>query len=178
MIKTLTKMVEGTYLWSSNTLAIWCIELTHWKRPWCWERLKAGGEGDDRGWDGWMASLSQWTWVWAISGSWWWTGRPGMLQSIGSQKVGHYWATELNWTEVQCGFKVCGKGWIGFLLPQEDTMHMEKEKSGLVWIPISLKKSLFEINSCTIKSNHSKMYSSRLLLYSTTYRSCATISTI
>ena len=52
----------------------WCEELTHWKRPWCWERLKAGGEGDDRGWDSWMASLTQWTWVWVSSGSWWWTG--------------------------------------------------------------------------------------------------------
>ena len=54
--------------WTSNTLATWWEELTHWKRFWCWERLKAGGEGDDRGWDGWMASLTQWTWVWAKSG--------------------------------------------------------------------------------------------------------------
>ena len=68
-----------------NTLATWCKELIHWKRPWCWERLKAGGEGDDRGWDGWMASPTRWTWVWASSGSWWWTGKPGMLQSMGSQ---------------------------------------------------------------------------------------------
>ena len=85
--------------WNSSTLATWCEELTHWKRPWCWERLRTGGEGDDRGWDGWMASLTQWTWVWVNSGSWWWTGRPGMLQSMGSQRVGHDWATELNWTE-------------------------------------------------------------------------------
>ena len=62
----------------SNTLVTWWEELTHWKRPWCWERLRAGGEGDDRGWDGWMASLIWWTWVWASSGSWWWTGRPGV----------------------------------------------------------------------------------------------------
>ena len=60
-------------------LGTWCEELTHWNRPCCWERLKAGGEGDDRGWDGWMASLTWWTWVWVGSGSWWWTGRPGML---------------------------------------------------------------------------------------------------
>ena len=79
-----------------NTLATWCEELTHWKRPWYWERLKVGGEGDDRGWDGWMASPTQWTWVWVNSGSWWWTGRPGVLQSMGSQRVGHNWATELN----------------------------------------------------------------------------------
>ena len=55
------------------------------KRPWCWERLKVGGEGDARGWDGWMASLTRWIWVWASSGSWWWTGRPGVLRSMGSQ---------------------------------------------------------------------------------------------
>ena len=74
-----------------------CEELTHWKRLWCWEGLGAGGEGDDRGWDGWMASLNRWTWVWVNSGSWWWTGRPGMLRFVGSQRVGHDWATELNW---------------------------------------------------------------------------------
>ena len=78
-----------------NTLTTWCEELTHWKRPWCWERLKAGGEGDDRGWDGGMASLTWWTWVWARSRSWWWSGKPGVLQSTGSQRVGHDWATEL-----------------------------------------------------------------------------------
>ena len=57
--------------WNCNTLATWCKELTHWKRPWCWERLKMGREGDDRGWDGWMASPTWWTWVWVGSGSWW-----------------------------------------------------------------------------------------------------------
>ena len=78
---------------SSNTLATWCKEPTHLKRPWCWERLKVG-EGDDRGWDGWMASLTQWTWVWASCGRWWRTGKPGVLQSMGSQRVGHNWATK------------------------------------------------------------------------------------
>ena len=67
--------------------------------PWCWERLKAGREGDDRGWDCWMASPTPWTWTRVNSGSWWWTGRPGMLQSMGSQRVRHYWVTELNWTD-------------------------------------------------------------------------------
>ena len=62
-----------------NTLATWCEELNHWKRPWCWEWFKAGREGDDRGWDGWMASPTQWTWVWVNSGSWWWTGKSGVL---------------------------------------------------------------------------------------------------
>ena len=71
--------------------------LTHWKRPWCWERLKAGWEGDDIGWDVWMQSPTRWTWVWINSRSWWWIGRPDMLQSMGWQRVGHNWATELNW---------------------------------------------------------------------------------
>ena len=89
---------DWCWSWSSNTSATWCEQLTHLKRPWCWERLRAGGEGDDRGWDSWMASLTQCTWVWVDSGSWWWTGRPGVLQFMGSQSVGHDWATELNWT--------------------------------------------------------------------------------
>ena len=82
--------------WNSSTLATWCEELTHLKRPWCWEILRAGGEGDGRGWDGWKASPTQWTWVWVDSGSWWWTGRPGMLWFTGSQRVRHDWVTELN----------------------------------------------------------------------------------
>ena len=86
--------------WNSNTLATSCEELTHWKRPWCWEGLGAGGEGDDRGWGGWMASPTQWTWVWVNSGSWCWTGRPGTLWFRGSRRVRHDWATELNWTEL------------------------------------------------------------------------------
>ena len=75
-------------------MAAWYEELTHWKRFWCWERLRAGGEGDDRGWDGWMASRTRWTWVWGNSGSWWWTGRPGVLQPVESQRVGHDLASE------------------------------------------------------------------------------------
>ena len=84
---------DWCWSWNSNTWATRCEELTHLKRPWCWERLSAGGEGE---WDGWMASPTQWTWVWVNSGSWWWTGRPGMLQSMGSQRVRHNWVTELN----------------------------------------------------------------------------------
>ena len=84
---------------NSSTLATSCEELIHWKRPWCWEGLRARGEGDDRGWHGWMASLTRWTWVWVNSESWWWTGRPGVLRFTGSQGVGHDWVTELNWTE-------------------------------------------------------------------------------
>ena len=77
-----------------------CKEMTHWKRPWCWEGLGAGGEGDNRVWDGWMASPARWTWVWVNSRSWWWTGRPGVLLFMGSQRVRHDRATELNWTEL------------------------------------------------------------------------------
>ena len=91
---------DWCWSWNSNTLATWCEELTHWKRPWCWEGLEAGGEGNNRGWDGWMASPTQWTWIWVNSGSLWWTGRPGMLRFMGSQRVGHDWAAELNWTEL------------------------------------------------------------------------------
>ena len=86
---------ETPILW-----ATWCEELTLWKRLWCWERLEVGGEGDNGEWDGWMASPTKWKWVWVNSGSWWWTGKPGMLQSMGLQRVGHNWVTELNWTEL------------------------------------------------------------------------------
>ena len=79
-------------------LATWSEELIHLKTLML-ERLKAGGEGDSRGWDSWMASAAQWTWVWASSRSWLWTGKPDVLQSIGSQRVRHDWATEPNWSE-------------------------------------------------------------------------------
>ena len=85
---------DRCWRWSSNTLATWGEELTHRKRPWCWGRLRAGGEGVDRGWDGWMASAIQWTWVCVCSGRWWRTGKPGVLQSVGSERVWHDWATE------------------------------------------------------------------------------------
>ena len=86
---------DWCWSWNSNTLATWCEELTnHWKRCWCWERLKVGG------WDGWMVSPTRWTWLWVSSRSLWWTGKSGMQQSMGSQRVEHDWATELNWTEV------------------------------------------------------------------------------
>ena len=63
--------------------------------------IGAGGEGDDRGWDGWIAPPTRWIWVWVNSGSWWWTGRPGVLQFMGSQPVGHNWVTKVNWTEMK-----------------------------------------------------------------------------
>ena len=85
---------DWCWSWNCNTLATWCEELTHLKRPSCWERLKAGGEGDNRGCSGWMASPTRWTWVWVSSRGWWWTGMPGVLQFMGSQRVGHHGATE------------------------------------------------------------------------------------
>ena len=86
---------ETPVLWPAHAKS-WLIE-----RLWCWEGLGAGGAGDDRGWDGWMASLTRWTRVWVNSGSWWWTGRPGVLRFIESWRVGHDWTTELNWTELK-----------------------------------------------------------------------------
>ena len=86
MMKLILQYV-GPLMWRTNS----------YEKSWCWERLIEGGEGDDRGWDDRMASLAQWIWVWASSGSWWWTEKPSMLQSMGSQRVGHYSATELNW---------------------------------------------------------------------------------
>ena len=94
--------------WSSNTLATWCKETTHWKRCWCWERLRTG-EGDDRGWDGSMALPTQWTWIWASSGRWWRTGKPSTLHFMGSQRDGHDLLTEwqiiliivITWGDIQ-----------------------------------------------------------------------------
>ena len=88
---------EIPVLWPTS-----CEELTHWKRLWCWEGLWAGGEGDDRGWDGWMASPTRWMWVWVNSGRWCWTGRPGVLRFTGSQRVGHDWVT--NCTQLRASF--------------------------------------------------------------------------
>ena len=85
---------DWCWSWSSNTLATWCKHLTHQKRPWCWERLKARGEVSDRGWDGWIASLTEWTRVWANSGRWWRMGKPGVLQTMRLQGVRRDWVTE------------------------------------------------------------------------------------
>ena len=97
-------------------VATWYKELTHWERSWCWERLKAG-EGDDRGWDGWMTSLTRWTWVcarsWWWSGSWWWTGKPAMF--MGSQRVRHDWVTELNTYGIQSKALHFFQSWFSYL---------------------------------------------------------------
>ena len=118
---------DWCWSWSSNILATWCEELTHWKRSWCWERLRAGREWDDRGGDGWMASPTRWTWVWVDSGSWWWTGRPGVLWFMGSQRVGHDWVTELNWmiSDVEHPFKSSLTIWISSFINKAPTGMFE-----------------------------------------------------
>ena len=85
----------------AETPILWPPAMKNWltARPWCWERLKAGGEGDYRGWDSWMALPTQWTWVWVSFRSWWWAGKPGVLRSTGSQRVRYNWATELKTTQ-------------------------------------------------------------------------------
>ena len=85
----------GCWNWNSSILVIWYKEFTQQKSPWCWERLRVEWEEGIRGWDGWTASPIQWRWTWANSGRWWGTGRPGVLPSMGSQRVGHDWVTEL-----------------------------------------------------------------------------------
>ena len=89
-----THWKDWCWIWSFSILATWCEQPTHWKRPWWQKRLRAEGEKGIRGWDDWMASPMQWTWTWANSRRWWGTGRPGVLQSMGSQRVGHDWVTE------------------------------------------------------------------------------------
>ena len=90
MILKLKLQYSGHLMWRVDSL----------EKLWGWEGLGAGGEGDNRGWDGCMASLTLWTWVWVNSGSWWWTARPGVLQFMGSQRVGHDWATDLIWSDL------------------------------------------------------------------------------
>ena len=95
---------DWCWSWNSNTSATLSEELTHWKRPWCWERLRLGGEGNNRGWDGWMASLTQWTWIWVSSGSWWWTGKPGVLWSMWSQSIRHNWTEQHKYWSLSFAF--------------------------------------------------------------------------
>ena len=102
---------------SSSTLATWFKEQTHWKRPWCWERWKAKREGGSRGWDGQTASTTQWTWIWANSGKWWRTEKPGLLQSVALPRVGQDsdWATNWSTIDLQCcvSFR-CTAKWSGY----------------------------------------------------------------
>ena len=133
----LRKINPEDWHWSRNSsiLAIWCEQLTHWKSPWCWEKLRAEGEEGVRGWDGWMASLMQWTWTWENFGRWWGTGRPGMPQSMGSQRVAHDWATEQQfWSKPCLETTIKGKS---FLYLQ----HLTPDEAG---ISFSLYQLLFQ----------------------------------
>ena len=108
-------------------------------KDWCWEGLGAGGEGDDRGWDGWMASLTRWMWVWVNSGSWWWTGRPGVLRFVGSQRVGHDWASDL----------IGPYGLLILTQPREHFSRILRWKLGhVLWLSSSIFKNLFSRNTC------------------------------
>ena len=111
------------------------------KSPLTGEDPDAGGEGDDRGWDGWMASSTQWTWVWVSSGSWWWTGKTGMLQSMGSQRVGHDWATELNRTCSTCNPMDCS--------PPGSSVHGISQARIQEWVAISFSRGSFQPRNWT-----------------------------
>ena len=144
---------EWCWSWNSSTLATSCEELTHWKRLLCWEGLGAGGEGDDIGWDVWMASLTRWTWGWVNSESWWWTGRPGVLQFMGWQRVGHDSETELNWTE---NGKCCGM----YILPQLKKVTSKPSRD-------SRCVTKFHVFSNKLRNNmgQSKVWSNRNIIY-------------
>ena len=144
----------------AETPVLWPPHAKSWLivRLWCWEGLRAGGRGDDRGWDGWMASPTQWTWVWVNSGRWWWTGRPGMLRFMGLQRVGHDWATELNWTEhhekhwarrAQAGIKIAGRNIDNFRYADDTTLiagSEEELKSLLMKVKEESEKVGFKLN--------------------------------
>ena len=150
---------DWCWSWNSNTLATWCEELNPWKRPWYWERLKAGGEGDDRGWDGWMASPTQLTRVWANSGRWW--RKPGMPQSTGSQRVEHDWVTTTipnesdateqltvdnckpNWSRMSSGQSI--QEWMLSHLPRKEPWKAE------CWLRTRvLKESSYKYQECDL----------------------------
>ena len=119
----------------------WLVYHLVWTN-WCWEGLGAGGKGDNRGWDGWVASLTRWTWVWVNSWSWWRTGRPGMLRFMGSQRVGHDWATELSWRSKsghpQCLPHLCislnqGLSWIDWMWPPPGMFLQSEWITDCIW---------------------------------------------
>ena len=129
---------------NSNVLATWCEELTLWESFWCCKRLKAGGEGDGRGWDGWMASATQWTWVWVSSRSWWWIGEPGMLQSMESQNVRHNWVTE------QTNLLVKWESAFLFTEPKKE-LHEHTNTHGSKWIEFTKEKEITKFSAQTMR---------------------------
>ena len=129
--------------WNSNAFATWCKELTHWKRLWCWERLKVGGEGDDRGWDVWMASLSQWTWLWASSERWRPTGKACMLPVVG-------WQSQTRLSD--------GLNWLwNTLWPFFIKLHIR-----LTYNPAITLEHLFQRNKNSYQNLYRNAYSSRI----------------
>ena len=133
--------------------------LSHPLRLWCWEGLGAGGEGDNRGWDSWMVSPTRRSWIWVNSGSWWWTGRPGVLWFMGSQRVGHDCATELNWTELA----LCSrwpKYWSFSISPSNE--YSELISFRIDWF------DLFEVQG-TLKSSPAPQFESNSLVLSLLY---------
>jgi len=162
-----TRWKDWCWSWTSGTLATWCEELTHWKRPWCWERLREGGEEGDRAWDDWMASLIQWTWTWANSRRRWGTGKPGVLQSMGSQRVRHNLMTE----QQQITFNINGvdteasnwkhKGWWPekyFVLLRRDVFairkvikHWKQKDENDIGKILILPKQIYKCNVFPIK---------------------------
>ena len=138
---------DWCWSWNSNTLPTSCKELTHWKRPWCWDGLGAGGEGDDRGWDSWMASLTQWAWVWVNSRSLWWTGRPGILWLMGSQSWTRLsdW-TELNWIEF-CIIASLVKTSMDCLYDQKLNLKLKKKVNCEMYQKATFSDSIFWMSS-------------------------------
>ena len=136
-------------------MATWCEELTHWKRPWCWERLKAGGDGDDREWDDWMASPTHWTWVWVNSGSLWWTGRPGVLRLMGSQRVEHDWVTELtDWLIPSLKRKSVRLGVVDINFTEVRPCLSYKWPQGIFYEQFKLTQSFLELNTICFENIH------------------------
>ena len=123
--------LEGCWSWNSSSLATWCKELTHWKRPWCWERLKVGGEGDKRGWDGWITSPMWWIWVWVGSRSWWWTGKPGFAAIHGVTKSRTRLSdwTDHNYLEKPRILPFLTKGLVDWHIVHYSHFHRDKENS-------------------------------------------------
>ena len=132
------------WCWNSNTLATSCEELTHWKRPWRWERLMAGGEGDDRGWDNWMASPTQWTWVWVNSGSWWWTGK--CCSSWGCKGLDT--TEQLNWTEQtqQNSMSSKNKNWLLCFF------FNAPEANGVIIVKLNSQEDRFALRNKSLKA--------------------------
>ena len=119
-------------LWYTYTVEHYSVIKKNGATKYQFHSQRAGGEGDNRGWDGWMASLTRWTWVWVDSGSWWWTRRPGVLRFMGSQRVGHNWATELSWTQPESFSKEWNTNFMNML-----SEICQIQRSHIVWLLLS-----------------------------------------